>query len=269
MNEVRAPDQEELKSRIKADYLKKVKPKELSEKYGVSINTIKSWIKRYDWNAKSKKGGAPLNEKVAPPKREKGAPKGNKNAVGNNGGAPEGNQNNLKHGGYSKVYWDVLDEDEVELIEGVPTDEELLLIEQIQLFTVRERRIMKAINAYRNVQGGLYVAGVTRFENKRTFKDPEEEKLYDDIQAVKVEKREILPGKSYQITTSTAATVDVINRLERELTSVQAKKTAAIQALTNLRLEKEKILGEQKGTELVRTWAENVMKARGGSLDGK
>jgi uncharacterized protein YjcR len=260
MNEVRAPDQEQIKQSIKADYQKGIKPKELSEKHGISVNTIKSWIKRYDWNKKEVSPGASSSKKGAPSKRGKGAPLGNQNSK--NHGAPEHNTNALKHGGYSKVYWDMLDDEEQEMIEGVPTDEEVLLIEQIQLFSVRERRIMKAINKYRDIQGGLYVAGVSRFENKRTFKDEEEEEQYNRIQEEKVQKKEILPGKSYQITTNTSATVDVINRLERELTSVQARKTACIEALTNLRFEKRKELGDQRGNELVRAWAEKVMQTR-------
>lgn len=44
-----------------------------------------------------------------------------------------------KHGAYSSVYWDVLDESEKDMIEDIPMDEEMLLIEQIQLFAVRER----------------------------------------------------------------------------------------------------------------------------------
>lgn len=260
MNEVRAPDQEQIKMSVKADYQKGIKPKELSEKHGISVNTIKSWIKRYDWNKKEVSQGASSSKKGAPSKRRKGAPLGNQNSK--NHGAPEHNTNALKHGGYSKVYWDMLDDEEREMIESVPTDEEVLLMEQIQLFSVRERRIMKAINKYRDIQSGLYVAGVSRFENKRTFKDEEEEKLYDDIQNDKIQKKEILPGKPYQITTNTAATVDVINRLERELTSVQARKTSCIEALTNLRFEKQKALGDQRGNELVRAWAEKVMQSR-------
>ncbi len=215
MNDVRAPDQEELKKKVKADYQKGMKPKELSEKHKISVNTIKSWIKRYGWNKKEVSQGASLSPKGAPSKKGKGAPKGNKNAEGH--GAPLGSQNHLKHGGYSKVYWDMLDDEEREMIEDVPTDEETLLLEQIQLFSVRERRIMKAINKYRDIQGGLYVSGVSRFENKRTFKDEEEESLYNEIQDDKVLKKEILPGKSYQITTNTAAAVDVVTALKENL----------------------------------------------------
>lgn len=45
--------------------------------------------------------------------------------------------------------------------------------------------------------------------------------------------------------------------------------TKAIEALAKLRLEKQKIDGESKGNEVVRAWAEAVVKAREGeSKDG-
>lgn len=54
------------------DYVKGMKYKDLAEKNGVSINTIKSWKKRHGWERKKgahKKGGQP----------------GNVNALGNSG----------------------------------------------------------------------------------------------------------------------------------------------------------------------------------------
>ena len=61
MDEVRAPD----KNQIKKDYIKGIKPKELSEKYDISINTIKSWIKRYGWSKLKNKEGAPAKRNMA------------------------------------------------------------------------------------------------------------------------------------------------------------------------------------------------------------
>ena len=91
MDEARAPD----KDKIKKDYLKGIKPKELSEKYDISINTIKSWIKRYGWSKSKNREGAP--------DKRKGAPLNNKNAVGNKGGAaPPGNKNAERHGFFAK-----------------------------------------------------------------------------------------------------------------------------------------------------------------------
>ena len=63
----------------------------------------------------------------------------------------------MKQGIHSSVYWDVLDESEKDMIEDIPMDEEMLLIEQIQLFAVRERRIMIAINKYRNMKRTSYL----------------------------------------------------------------------------------------------------------------
>ncbi len=174
----------------------------------------------------------------------------------------KGTQNALKHGGYSAVYWDTLDDEEKELIETMPQDEEEILINQIMLFTVRERRIMKAINKYREAKGGVYVSGVTKFEEKRMFKDDAERELYDNRVQEKVEKGDRLPGEHYSLQTMTSSSADLVARLEKELTSVQSQKTKAVDALAKLRFEKEKIAGESKGNELVRTWAESVIKAR-------
>jgi len=80
------------------DYLKGMKYKEIAEKYGVTINTVKSWKTRYKWS----RDGVHTKEKGVHTKRKRGAPYGNKNALGNDGGAPEGNQNARKHGFFSK-----------------------------------------------------------------------------------------------------------------------------------------------------------------------
>lgn len=90
MAEARAPDKE----KIKIEYLKGVNPKELSKKYDVSLNTLKSWIKRYGWTKKKKMQGAPT--------QKQGAPFGNKNAVGHETSVPVENKNAEKHGLFTK-----------------------------------------------------------------------------------------------------------------------------------------------------------------------
>jgi len=259
MNEARAPTNEEIRTQVKADYLNGIKPKELSEKTGIPVNTIKSWIKRGKWKNPEPVKDAPSKKEGASPKRKRGAPKGNKNAEG--AGAPEGNKNALKHGGYAAVYWDTLDEEELDILNDTPADEESLLLEQITLFSIRERRIMRAIAKYRDAKGGMYVEGISRYETKRSFKEGEEDQ-YNSLVAKKIKKGDRMPGQSYELTTNTGSTADLISRLERELTSVQSKKTKAIETLGKLRLEKQKLDGESKGNEVVRAWAENVMKAR-------
>ena len=68
------------------DYQKGMKYKDIADKYNVSINTVKSWQRRHGWT-RNKKGA---------PKKSRGAPIGNKNAVGH--GAPKGNSNAVTHG---------------------------------------------------------------------------------------------------------------------------------------------------------------------------
>ena len=57
MNDARAPDKE----LIKQEYLKGIKQKDICEKHNLSLNTLKSWIKRYGWS-KEKKGAPKLQK---------------------------------------------------------------------------------------------------------------------------------------------------------------------------------------------------------------
>lgn len=84
-------------SKAEADYQRGMKYKDIAEKYGVSLNTVKSWKQRHGWERK--KGAH--SEKGMRTKRT-GAPLGNKNAVGNNGGAPLRNSNAVTHGLFQK-----------------------------------------------------------------------------------------------------------------------------------------------------------------------
>lgn len=48
------------------DYLAGAKYKDIATKYGVSVNTVKSWRKRYGWSRESKKGCTPKRGEGAP-----------------------------------------------------------------------------------------------------------------------------------------------------------------------------------------------------------
>lgn len=231
------------------DYKKGMKYKDIAEKYGVSLSAVKSWAVRY-WNkekdkgkvaTKAKKGCNQKADKSQP--KSRGAPKGNKNAVGNNGGAPKGNTNAVKHGGYSEIYWDTLNEEEKALIEDMPKDEEMLLLEQLKLLSVRERRLMMAINKYRDVKGGLTVSGVLTSNTKRAFSEDEqgeaEKEMYLELRQQKIDEGKIsYLGYDKFTQTATEATYNIILRLERELTAVQSKKTKCLDLLAKLHTEK-------------------------------
>ena len=236
MSNTKAPnsDMEKTRKRVIADYKKGAKPKELSEKYGLSINTVKSWISRH----KSKNPPAEPGAPSAPAPRKPGAPPGNTNAIGNNGGAPLGNTNALKHGGYSRIFWDTLDDEEKQMLEELDYDGEQLLLDEISLLSVRERRIMKSIQKHKEAKGGQAVVGIVRSEEKREFANEEEKRIYEDRVADEVDSGKRLPGRSYRLTTTTEATYDIIHRLEEALTRCQAQKQKCIESLNKLRIER-------------------------------
>ena len=102
------------------DYTSGMKYKDIADKYGVSLNTVKSWKKRYNWNRKG-----------CTQKKEKGAHKnsiaqlGNKNATG-----PPGNKNAEKYGFFSKY----LPEETLDIVQAVERANPLdLLWHQIQI----------------------------------------------------------------------------------------------------------------------------------------
>lgn len=98
------------------DYKAGMKYKDIAAKYGVTESAVKTWKRRY-WSQKvadEDKKLQPSTKKVAKVAKSKkllgnrnavghGAPKGNKNALGNRGGhAPPRNQNAVRHGLYAK-----------------------------------------------------------------------------------------------------------------------------------------------------------------------
>lgn len=238
MSEAKQPDLEKTRKRVVADYQRGKKPKELSDKYGVNINTVKSWIKRdaAKKNAPSKKGAGKRAQKDAT-KRAPGAPRGNTNALGNKGhGAPLGNTNAMKHGGYSPAYWDTLTDEEKELLLDAQYDSEQLLLDEIALLSIRERRIMLRIRKYSDSNKGQAVASVVRSETKREFADDAEREQYEAVQREKIAEGKILPGRAYQLSTRTEATYDIVHRLEESLTRCQGQKQKCIQGLHELRV---------------------------------
>ena len=259
----RAPS--EKKGEAEKLFNKGMKLTDIAKKLGVPEGTVRSWKNRGKWGSRdSKKNKCNVanddEENATLQKRKKGGQKGNKNAVGNKGNPnPKPPPDATKHGGYRAVFMDALDEDEKELVEMIPEDEELLLLEQIRLSSIRERRILKAINKYREQKGDVCIANVTRFEDKRSFENEEDKAEYEKMQRQKIDKGDKLPGNAYSIQTHTSNKDMMIARLEQELSTVQGKKTKMIEALSKLRLEKKKMDNEAVGSAEVDDWIAAVI----------
>ena len=123
------------------DYKNGMKYKEIAEKYGVTLNTVKSWKTR-KWNKDDDEKGV-HTKKQSVHTKSKGAPIGNTNATGNKGNKnaspPKQNTNAMKHGFYSKVIPEELMELFDELEDGISTAD--MLWDQIK---VQYMAIMRA-----------------------------------------------------------------------------------------------------------------------------
>lgn len=233
---------------------------EIAKKLGVSDGTVRSWKNRHGWGKKTKKNKRNVAEEkdkknATLQKKKRGGQPGNQNAKGSKGGsgaAPFRNKNAETHGAYSKVYWDSLDEDELDLIDSMNDAEEQQLIMQLQMFSVRERRLMRSIKKYREMEEenhGLAVKAVSKTKNVEDLTD--------------IDGKSVGLGKYKKVketsTTNTEPVMNSIMALEAELTKVQKAKTKAIETLSKHRLEKAKIENENVGNEAVNDWIAAVL----------
>ncbi len=205
----RAPNQKVEQAKLL--YNKGLKLIEISDQLNVPEGTVRSWKNRYHWDCNVAK------EKCNVAKKRGGQPK-NKNAVGNGGGAaPLENKNAVKTGEFETLFFDTLDSDEQKLIQTVQLDKEQLLLQEIQLLTVRERRMLKRIAQLRQLEEQKLAAGsegehiplgmsVTEYSSGIEKGKPTELKKYEGI-------------------------LDQIQAIEDALTRVQARKQKAIETL--------------------------------------
>lgn len=141
----RKPD--ERISQAKEMYLKGMKLVEIASQLNLPEGTVRRWKSTYKW------GNERSEIKSERSQRRKGGQPGNKNAVGHGGTGPPGNKNAVKTGEFEALFFDTLDDDERELLGMVQPDKEQLLLQEIQLLTVRERRMMKRIDELSALEG--------------------------------------------------------------------------------------------------------------------
>ncbi|MCR1640432.1 phage terminase small subunit [Clostridioides difficile] len=140
---------QDVKEKVKQDYLKGMKQKEISAKYDISLNTLKSWIKRYNWANEKKKGA---------PKNKRGAPIGNKNATG-----LPGNKNAEKFGFFSKylpeetqdLINEIKDKDKFDILWEQITIQYAAIIRAQKIMYVKDKEEMiKELKKYESTENG-------------------------------------------------------------------------------------------------------------------
>lgn len=169
---------------------------------------IAVWKSRDKWNVVQQ-------SKESCTTKKKGGQPENKNAEGH--GAPKKNKNAVKTGEFETLFFDTLNPEEKRLLESVKPDKEQLLLQEIQLLTVREHRMLKRIEALRKLEGN---------------QDPGEEELGKVPQGMSVTKYKtgFEKGKLTQLK-ECEGILGQIQSIEDALTRVQARRQRAIEAL--------------------------------------
>ena len=140
----RAPDQRVEDARKL--YASGAKLIEVSQKLGIPVGTIRSWKNRYKWD------NATLQKNKRNVAKKKGGQPGNKNAEGHGGTGPPGNKNAVRTGEFETLFFDTLEPEERTLAEMIQPNKEQLLLREIQLLAVRERRMLKRIQSLRELE---------------------------------------------------------------------------------------------------------------------
>lgn len=175
----------------KAMYLKGVKLVEIAHRLDLPEGTVRRWKSTHKWESERS------DRKSERSKRKRGAQPGNKNSSG----GPPGNKKAVTTGEFETLLFDCLEPEERQLAAAVQPDKEQLLLQEIQLLTVRERRMLKRIENLRQVDFTM----VSR-------KSGMEKGMMTDL----IEDQ---------------ATLGQIQNIEDALTRVQARKQAAIDSL--------------------------------------
>lgn len=224
----RAPDPRIEKA--KAMYLKGVKLVEIASQLNLPEGTVRRWKCTHKWDSERS------DKKSERSERKKGGQPGNKNATG-----PPGNKNAVKTGEFETLFFNTLNREEEQLTSMIGLDKEQLLLQEIQLLTVREYRMLHRIEALKNAE----------------TQQNEDEKPPPGMTVVKytdgLEKGDCTELKEY------AGILGQVQQIEDALTRVQAKKQKAIEAIHKFGHDDAKLELATMQLEL------QIMKQDGGS----
>ena len=179
---------EDIKKKAKTDFKKGKTLKQISDKYSIPYSTVRTW-KVKEWQ--NIRGVDGRKDAVV------------ENAI--NSSAP-----------YSTPYLKYMSQEEKAIFECRKTAEEYLQ-EQINLCTIRELRLLSAVDRFKKTDD--YKASSTKSIEKSTY-------LKEN-------------GKKTRAEEHKENTINVLIRLENELTKVQGKKIKMIETLARIQGEKE------------------------------
>ena len=234
--------------------------KEIADQLNVSDSQIRKWKNVDDWEGKLNSNvtianGNVTNEnkgnvtKKGAPKGNKnavghGAPKGNKNAVGNNGGAPLRNVNALKTGEYETIWLDCLSPEEQDLYEQIDTDELVQIEQTIRLLTIMERRKLVRVQQLIDGLTEKEIKILSQRQNKGEIIQ-----VYKDDGDPYYQHRDKYEMIVAEMTETEFRKIDDIIKQEQILLSVQERKAKQLQLKHKLEVDRKRlalVIEEQK-----------------------
>lgn len=177
------------------------------------------------------KRGAPKRNKNAIG-NSSGAPAGNKRAVGNKGGpgGPPRNKKAVTTGEFETIWMDALEEDEQDLVDQVDTDPIQQADEAIKLLSIRERRMLQRIGKLMN---GLTEKKRRVLNELKGIKDvlTVHDEMSGITKTIPVTRTEMVES---QVEETEYRAIDDILKIEDALTRVQAQKLKAVKLMNHL-----------------------------------
>lgn len=236
----------------------KMKLKDIAATLGLGETQIRKWKSVDRWADALNSNVTNGSNSNVTNRRKTGAPKGNKNAVGNRGGAPKGNQNakgnrggtggpygNKKAvttGEYETIWLDALDDEERELLNQIDTDPLAQVNEAIMKLELRERRMLLRI---KHRTDGLSEKQRRVLSELKAIKDVmtvHDEKT-GGIKTVPMTRMEMVQS---EIEETELPAIDYILRIEEALTRVQGQKIKVIELKNKLLIDEERKIRIEK-----------------------
>lgn len=206
---------QESREAAKAEYIERksrgerVNLKELALRHGVSYQTIRNWRDKDGWDedVTERHRGAPFGNQNC---------KGHRNAAGHHHGPPKGNRNAEKDGAYSAVFFDMLTDEEKELVEQTPLGAREALEHELKILKFREHRIMTRIAQYEKLpEDGLHLSSLMDVRKPGELgTDGEEQESGMYMKDTTFERIQKLQEALYKVQGRIAKIVDSLRQLE-------------------------------------------------------
>lgn len=229
-----------------------IKNRDIATQLNISEKTVGGWKSKDNWVKEL--NGVLQTDKRSTPKKA-GAPKGNKNAVGNDGGAPKKNKNAVKTGEYETIYSAYMTDEEKSLFDE-QVDSSLVLSEEIHFLRVRQMRMLKRL---RDAENGLNDNEKTilyELRGRKTLIEAKGKKVPVDIdeQLTQTEKQERITRK-----------IDDVLRIEEALTRISNQLTRTIKQYEESLLLNDKKLIKKEQVNKLKAEVQVLQKSVGGN----